>query len=269
MSRRYILLLIIAFIFTLNGCVHNNAHVKMIDAGASPSMVVISEVPNELTFQLIGFTMFQNGYHSAVVEKDLSSSVERYVTGALRRDGKVKVIDLDDSARDEFEKIRASTGVESDSQDYVSEKYRKEVSAWASARGIDFVLLVNRNSSESLMYGRAGRPYGLGILDDTVVGTYLHSVLKITLIDSKTSEISGESTASSFMRIPTIEADSERITPAGYEKLVPEQLAIVADRIDPVIKSNIEFILAKLGITAKESTYTWIDRMPDSDVPLF
>lgn len=255
--------LVVASIF-LQGCFYSQAQVKMIDSGTKPTIAVVAQIPDVVNIIKLGYTMFGNGFMAKDVKYGFSDLVENYGNHKLESDAKVNVYKLRDSEKKYLLSIKPGKN------GYDSKTFVNSISEWAKQKHIDFVAFVSITSSENVIYGRAGSPTGFGIMDDSVNGTYLFSVLEVRLINSNMPEVADIKTATSYQLIPQILSESnERFTEDDYKNLSVSNLNRVAVRLDPVIKSNIEFILKDLKLTSGPTGMTWIDKMERSTQNLF
>lgn len=258
------IIFLISISILLQGCTKNQAQVKMIDAGIKPTIAIFSDVPDKVNFTIVGFTMFGNSFHSSQTNQDFALKIEQYGIKKLIADTKVNIYNLTDSDRNRLKAIKPGQDGRN------SKEYISAFSKWANDKNIDFVAIVSSTSSQHIQYGRAGTPLGLGILDDSVSGTYLHSVLKIQLVDPKISEITDYTFASSFQKIPTIKNNtSSRFSDNDYKTIDNNKLNIISSKLEPLMKSNIEFILKDIGLTRERPGHTWIDKLPASSDNLF
>ena len=257
------IILLISINILLQGCASNQAHVKMIDSGKKPTVAIFSDVPDEVHFILVGFTMFGNSVHFSKTNHESALKIEQYGNDKLKLDDKVNVYILTDTDRSNLNAIKPGP------DGHNSKEYVSKISKWAKGKNIDFVAVVSRTGSQHIKYGRAGTPYGLGILDDSVSGTYLYSVLNIRLIDSNIPEITDYKSASTFQKIPTVKSGNNRFDQDNYKKIDNEKLNIISLKLEPLMKSNIEFILKDLSLTNDRPGYTWIDELPATSEELF
>lgn len=298
------------FVLAITGCMPSlkRNHLKMVSAGENPTVALIVEMPSTVNIEYVGFTMFGNGNYSHNVQENYQLVAKNIIKERLTDIGLSKIIEPTSRSIEELNKsievyankLAKKNECENDDNKCIepSVKYivndpakvSSVIIEWGKSINADLVMIVRPRHSESPIYGRAGWPIGVGMLDDRGY-IFLHAVHELLIYDTKLAEITENASYASFVEIPTnhrqlsvsemkqlkeeekaaLDGELVNITIHSqmigddYKELPPEMMQALIERLSPVFENNINAIF-NIAFNVK-STNSWFERKK-SDQPL-
>lgn len=263
-------------------------HLKAINNGMKPTVSVVANIDDKLSFTFLGSVIFQN----ATTSKPSSMGIQEYVQilaeTTVSQSSKVKYIPLSDKTK----KILRHQSPNSDKK--LSEDQIRMLATSSKEAGVDYLLLIKPDYSNYNLYNPNGFGIlrGVGIFDDAgFPSAYLYAYLEFDIIDTANSSLTDRNSYLSYQLIPIItrsisdkeykdlEAEWVQDSPGSlllssissfeedkywmaqflgkdYQNIEAWQVKRIEKRLPPVIESAVNSLLAGTGLIDSHPTKT-------------
>jgi len=224
--------MVLTVLISLNGCTTlDENHLKAISDGKKPSVAAVATITDQISFTLIGLTVFQNTFVQKPSSGDYQGYAQSIADSALSNSKRITYVPLPDET---LKSIRLnSPGDDKKLSDYQI----KTIADLGKEAGIDYILIIKPGASSLNLANpnRSGGLSGIGVFDD-LGNVFLYAYFEYNIIDTVNTNLTDRGYYLAAQNIPVI---TRPLSDTEYKELEKEWVMDVDDSL--LVSTNSSF----------------------------